>query len=226
MEEEIQIFVEHELEGYLAGLELDEGSKDAIRYHKARYEKSLNWIATMNPGEKLVLEMGGESVTTRLIQRYFSTCSLQTTNFEFRRAFPLEDSVFDLVLCMEVIEHIFDLEILQATTFSGVDHVLQEIHRILRPGGQLFLTTPNASSTWVIQRTLLDQPPLAYENHFREFTFQEMCSRVQGAGFDIIKAGTETVWADWDFKHITDFMRANGYSLENRGDDTFIIARK
>ncbi len=226
MVDEISLFVEKELEDYLAALDDHEDSKDAIRFHKTRFEKSLIWIASMDPAGKRVLELGSESVTTRLIRGFFPTCTLQTTDFEFRRPFPLEDSTFDLVICMEVIEHVFDLEILQATTFSGVNHVLQEIYRILRPGGQLFLTTPNASSTWIIQRALLNQPPLAYEHHFREFTFQEINSLVESAGLEIVEAKAEQVWAFWDFEHITDFMSSNGYSLENRGDDTFLVARK
>lgn len=226
MGDEILAKVDKELENYVEGLDLDEESRDAIRFHKVRYQKSLSWIASIEPGGKEVLEMGGQSVSTQIIQRIFPTCSLRNTHFEFRRPFPLEDNSFDIVLCMEVIEHIFDLEILQATTLSGVKHVLDEIFRILRPGGHLFLTTPNASSTWVIQRALLNQPPLAYEHHFRELTFQEMCSLTGEAGFEIVAAKAEQVWAFWDFTHIEDFMRAHGYSLDNRGDDTFLIARK
>jgi hypothetical protein len=127
---------------------------------------------------------------------------------------------------METIEHIFDLEPLHAVTLSGVRHVLAECWRTLVGGGVMFLTTPNASSTWIIQRTLLHEPPLLYDYHFREFTFAEIVTLVEAAGFQIERAATERVWHFWDFRPIEDFMRRNGYSLENRGDDTFVLARK
>lgn len=47
--------------------------------------------------------------------------------------FPFQDSSFDLVLCMEVMEHLV----------YSPSHALAESHRVLRPGGSLALTIPN-----------------------------------------------------------------------------------
>ncbi len=47
------------------------------------------------------------------------------------RFLPFKDGVFDGVLCSEVIEHVFEKE-----------RVLDEIKRVLRPGGWLILTAP------------------------------------------------------------------------------------
>jgi SAM-dependent methyltransferase len=44
---------------------------------------------------------------------------------------PFPDSTFDLVLCAETLEHVRDLQLL-----------LSEARRVLRPGGELALTTP------------------------------------------------------------------------------------
>jgi SAM-dependent methyltransferase len=44
---------------------------------------------------------------------------------------PFEDGAFDLVLCAETIEHVRDVQLL-----------LSEARRVLRPGGELALTTP------------------------------------------------------------------------------------
>jgi O-antigen biosynthesis protein len=44
---------------------------------------------------------------------------------------PFPDSSFDLVLCAETLEHVRDLQLL-----------LSEARRVLRPGGELALTTP------------------------------------------------------------------------------------
>ena len=45
---------------------------------------------------------------------------------------PYRKGSFDVVTCLDVIEHVFD-----------PISVLSEIHRVLRPRGQLVLTTPN-----------------------------------------------------------------------------------
>jgi SAM-dependent methyltransferase len=44
---------------------------------------------------------------------------------------PFADSSFDLVLCVETVEHVRDVQLL-----------VSEVRRVLRPGGELALTTP------------------------------------------------------------------------------------
>lgn len=51
-----------------------------------------------------------------------------------RDVFPFPDGAFDLVVCMEVIEH---LSVSPA-------HLLHEVNRILRPEGHLLIACPNA----------------------------------------------------------------------------------
>lgn len=52
-----------------------------------------------------------------------------------RAALPLRNESFDVVYCGEVIEHLFN-----------PSHLLEEIMRVLRPGGKCVLTTPNLAS--------------------------------------------------------------------------------
>lgn len=47
------------------------------------------------------------------------------------KAFPFESASFDAVLCNQVLEHVFN-----------PDEFLDEIGRVLRPGGKLLLTVP------------------------------------------------------------------------------------
>ena len=50
---------------------------------------------------------------------------------------PLSDRSFDLILCIEVVEHLLD---------EWFEPTLSELFRLLKPGGRIFLTTPNAES--------------------------------------------------------------------------------
>ncbi len=56
---------------------------------------------------------------------------------------PYEDACFDAVYCGEVIEHLFD-----------PDHLLEEIHRVLKPKGVCVMTTPNLAG-WPSRLALL-----------------------------------------------------------------------
>lgn len=51
---------------------------------------------------------------------------------DLRNGLPYEDESFDIVLLVEVLEHI-----------SCHDDIIRELSRILKPGGILILTTPN-----------------------------------------------------------------------------------
>jgi SAM-dependent methyltransferase len=44
---------------------------------------------------------------------------------------PFEDNSFDSIVCFEVLEHVFE-----------PDKIVQEMHRVLKPGGKVLLTTP------------------------------------------------------------------------------------
>jgi len=50
-------------------------------------------------------------------------------------ALPFDDGAFDIVLCVEGIEHVVDRH-----------RTLRELRRVLRPGGRLVITTPNLLS--------------------------------------------------------------------------------
>lgn len=56
---------------------------------------------------------------------------------------PFEDNSFDVVICVEVLEHLF-----------SPHGAVSEIRRVLRPGGTLLASTPNAAY-WRLRANLL-----------------------------------------------------------------------
>jgi len=78
------------------------------------------------------------------------------------RALPFPDSNFDVVTSFQVIEHL-----------EHVDSYLNEIRRVLKPSGQLLLTTPNSSL-----RLLPGQKPWN-RFHVREFTYSTIKHALQ-----------------------------------------------
>ena len=73
---------------------------------------------------------------------------------------PLEDSSVDFVLATEFLEHYFDTDI-----------VLNEIKRVLKPGGVFFFTVP---AIWPLHETPHDYhrfTPYALEEHFKRVQY-------------------------------------------------------
>lgn len=81
------------------------------------------------------------------------------------RRLPFGDASFDLIWCSEVIEHLRDPEF-----------TLAEFKRVLRPGGQLLMTTPN-NGFWFFQffeKTGIGIATVQNEDHTQFFTYRSM----------------------------------------------------
>ncbi len=105
----------------------------------------------------------------------------QGFNIETDR-FPYEDRSLDLVLYCEMIEHLM----------HDPTQSLFEIHRILKPGGYLILSTPNPFRYTNYVRFLRGQniyPPFSgygpYSRHNREFSAQELRLLLKQCDFEI-----------------------------------------
>jgi SAM-dependent methyltransferase len=98
--------------------------------------------------------------------------------------YPLPDSSFDAVVMTEVFEHLRDYPV----------RSLVETRRILRPGGRLYFTTPNAAYIAKRIKFLLGQNPatalpdwiagVPHARHAREYTFSEARDLLDHAGLE------------------------------------------
>ena len=76
---------------------------------------------------------GRDAITAcDLFPDQFKYDRLTCTYGDFAERLPFADGAFDIVLCMEVIEHTPDQK-----------HLMAEIARVLKPGGRAIVTTPN-----------------------------------------------------------------------------------
>jgi 2-polyprenyl-3-methyl-5-hydroxy-6-metoxy-1,4-benzoquinol methylase len=98
----------------------------------------------------------------------------------------VDDNSFDTIICFQVIEHIEN---------DGL--LLQEIKRVLRPGGSLFLTTPN-------QLTSLTRNPF----HIREYRPIQMQALIA------CHFNTQTVQGIYGNHRVMQYYRENKKAVE------------
>lgn len=157
-------------------------------------------------------------------------CVVDLFNAE-KDVFPYPDGHFATVLCCELIEHLA----------TDPMHLMSEINRILRVGGHLVLTTPNASSLRAIAAILQGYHPGFFPaylkpsedgnvdpRHAREYAARELGDLLRDSGFDVVTLDTgpfldepkpELAWIN----HLLD-----RYLLDTnlRGDGIYAVGKK
>lgn len=134
---------------------------------------------------------------------------------------PYEDESFDVVLCMELFEHLM----------LDPYHVFREANRVLRPGGIFVLTTPNIVSYTSVTRVLSGRAPYifgvfsahgSYGRHNREWAPAEIASLGVRAGFDTDVLDTRDLYdLDTDIEDARSLLAARGDDGALRGDGIF-----
>lgn len=186
-----------------------EGLEKYQFYHLNRLALDYEWLCHSHAPGSRTLEIGGYP--------FFLTLALKTKGFQIttvdkptdissklssslglevvgcdieKDKLPFPDNSFDIILLNEVFEHLrIDL------IFT-----MQEIHRVLKPGGKLWLSTPNLKSlkgiinfhvkseAWsVVGEGLYAQYKSLHEQgfmgHVREYTSHEVTGFLKEVGF-------------------------------------------
>lgn len=105
--------------------------------------------------------------------------------------FPFADDTFDVVLCMEVLEHLG----------YSPSHMLAEAHRVLKPGGLMFITVPNFINLKRTVNMLFNRPcgyPYSgygiYGRHQREYAPFEVAALLEACHYQVSALETANVW--------------------------------
>ncbi len=196
---------------YLLSFGIFQDPAECHAYVENHYHRILKTISLIPPGEGRLLEIGASPYCMTLIMKerlrydisiinYGSEGDLVLTSSKHGRRyvfpcaginveceeFPFADGQFDVVVCAELIEHL---------TFCPT-LTLCEIHRVLKPGGMLILSTPNLLRYFYnyegIKRLLRGAniyDPYSgygpYGRHNREFTAMELKDLLEGCGFRV-----------------------------------------
>lgn len=150
---------------------------------------------------------------------------LKPANIE-RDRMPYGENCFDLVLGMEIFEHLA----LDPFFF------LSEVNRVLRPEGHILLSTPNIGSHRGVWKTLNGYSPYSfgifvptggvYGRHNREYTPHEVEALARSAGFETEILKTVDVYDSKIDPAIAELLVARGDNLALRGETIFYLGRK
>jgi len=165
-----------------------------------------------------------------------------TFNVETVHPYPYPAGAFDVVYFCETLAHLVVNPL----------RVFRELRRILRPGGHLVVTLPNAVrltnvAAMLAGRNLFDlyqEGNGIHGRHNREFTLAELKTLLERDGYEIVKAETrdrfdyESVPIEavdysgppaklpWRKADLEGRLRGAGGTTEDRGDNIYVVARR
>lgn len=112
--------------------------------------------------------------------------SVEVFDIDKCETWPYEDSFFDIVIAGDIVEHVID-----------VDRFMQNAHRVLKPEGHLYISTPNLGSIGRRLLLLLGKNPFIEVSwrdevngfpavgHVRYFTKGSLQSLLEHSGFTV-----------------------------------------
>lgn len=143
-----------------------------------------------------------------------------------RDRLPYADGSFDLVLAMEIFEHLA----------LDPHFFLSEACRILRPGGHVVITTPNICSHRGVQKMLSNEAPYSfgifvptggvYGRHNREYAPRELEILGRASGFETEFLGTSDVYDKVIDPATAALLVSRDDNLSHRGENIVYVGTK
>jgi len=118
---------------------------------------------------------------------------------------PFQDNAFDLILALDLLEHV-----------ERDDLLVDQFHRVLKPGGHAMITVPAHESLWSEHDEAL--------HHYRRYSKDQFRRLLAEGGFELVKytfAITATYWPIVAFRR---FQRWRHRNDTNRRPKTHLIA--
>ena len=174
------------------------------RYWHREKQSIITGICTLSKKD-IVLDCGcGSGVITHFLSQYcqlvvgvdnnedairHATQKFNEPNIKFTQTsvddLEFSDHYFSKVFFMEVLEHLHE---------EQGNQLLHRIYSILKPGGTLFLTTPNYHGFWPLIEWIVDRsgkvPQMDNEQHIAHYHKKKIVRILKNVGFINVRVGT------------------------------------
>jgi SAM-dependent methyltransferase len=126
--------------------------------------------------------------------KFFKVDPIRCIGLDMNKPFPIPDASFDIISCVEGIEHLQDQF-----------HFIRECHRILRSGGQLVLSTPNILNLGsrmkyllsgfysLVPRPINEFSSVPVFDHINPVTYYQLRYMLHSQGFEITRIETDLI---------------------------------
>jgi glycosyltransferase involved in cell wall biosynthesis/SAM-dependent methyltransferase len=238
---------------YIAGWAENRAAEAYVQVHQSRLTHTLEITPPGGPEDR-VLEMGAYLQITPALRtklRYGTVrgcyygptgsvdprtvvssdgehfqCDIDLFDAE-KDPFPYDAEYFSTVLCCELIEHLFDDPM----------HLMTEVNRILKPSGNLVLTTPNIASLRAIAAILQGYHPGFFHaylrdktapRHNREYAPREVQKLLENSGFEVVRLETGPFRDEPTAEHAWVVHLLERYNLDTglRGEGIYAVGKK
>ena len=210
---------------------------DYTKVHFNRFKKSIEYLKSTGVDYKNILECGEPSVFTDLLKEAYPEAKITHTDGDLRHTLGVKGT-FDLVISMEIIEHLKDIEDykkgdyekMSTWQYSGVKSYLNLVKKVSDLDTVFFISTPNVNTYKSIEHLLYGYCPFMYQPHVRELSLSEIFNLLAGEGFNIIRRDVVDVWNSHNvpdsFKREIDALSRKLKANVERGDNVFLICKK
>ena len=212
-------------------LEINISSNPYLLTHYLRYLYTFSSILKINKNyfnkSKVYAETGGLSqISEFLISLGYD---VKSTSTDLRMEMDIDTGSIDVIFSFEVIEHLKDkpeksMNDLIEFNSSGVKQYIEEMNRILKPNGNIVLTTPNPCSLKSFQNIINYKSSMIYRPHVREYLKSELMNFF--SEFNEIHYETFNSFFLIDEKgqkFILDKLKSINAPIFERGDNHFFI---
>jgi len=199
------------------------------KYHPYAFYKSLD-IACADGGtsifikNKFGIECHGIDLSPHSVKLANKNGIIAQVH-DIREKLPYRDNMFDLVIGLEIIEHVLD-----------TDHFIAEVHRVMRKNGICIITTPNLCSFTNRMRVLFGQYTAhgcqwnAEKGHHIVYTMPTLVKHFEQYKFKIIKKTCSSIPFPMYSKKVPEAFKQIAMKLGdyfyNFGSHIIIVARK
>lgn len=171
-------------------------------FHRARCRETVRLITGLAPKASCIDIGCGTGLVTRHLPGLAVGIDLNPRNLQKARRYapgarfvlcdaegstPIRNQAFDIAVCTEMLEHLLHPQ-----------RALDEIHRVLRPGGWLIGSVPRRSIIWKLRglsssrRHFADEP---YHKHYRRAEIRALLS----ARFQVVRLYPTALRMSWFF---------------------------